>query len=91
MNRDQAAELLPIIQAFAEGKDLQIKVIGGWRTIIGDLDSMTSLEEEEWRIKPEPREWTILISDETGEPIGLTGAETGVMYSHIKVREVIED
>ena len=33
MNRERAKELLPIIQAYAEGKDVQIKLDNGWMTL----------------------------------------------------------
>lgn len=57
MNRQQAKKLLPIIQAFAEGKIIQsIRINGRWI----DLDikaplSITSVIEEpqKYRIKPE--------------------------------------
>ena len=51
MIREQAKELLPIIQAFAEGKTIQYKVKGGWQDI--DNPSFNDLPSE-YRIKPEP-------------------------------------
>ena len=52
MNRNQAEELLPIIKAFAEGKDVETKTGSGWMSIenmsfAGNPDS--------YRIKPEPK------------------------------------
>ena len=62
MNRERAKELLPIIQAFAEGKEIQSKWSSdtGW----GDCDKLITDDGvgyvREYRIKPEPREfWTI--------------------------------
>ena len=52
MIREQAKELLPIIQAFAEGKTIQYKVKGGWQDI--DNPSFNDLPSE-YRIKPEPK------------------------------------
>ena len=51
MNRSEAKELLPIIQAFAEGKGVETKTGSGWISIenmsfAGNPDS--------YRIKPEP-------------------------------------
>lgn len=52
MTREQAKELLPIIQAFAEGKGIETKTGSGWISIenmsfAGNPDS--------YRIKPEPK------------------------------------
>ena len=56
MNRERAKELLPIIQAFAEGKDIQWRNTnagtGGWLECKGIIDSGVY----EYRIKPEPFE-----------------------------------
>ena len=51
MNREEAKELLPIIQAFAEGREVQLKYSSGW-------DSKESVaftgKPEKYRIKPAP-------------------------------------
>ena len=52
MNRNQAKELLPVIKAFSEGKDIETKTGSGWISIenmsfAGNPDS--------YRIKLEPR------------------------------------
>lgn len=59
MNRSQAKELLPIIQAFAEGKIIQSRRINGMWI---DLEMKTALniislidEPQKYRIKPEPK------------------------------------
>ena len=56
MTREQAKELLPIIQAFAEGKDIQIRNItdDGWDDINDDRMSFCA-KAEAYRIKPEPK------------------------------------
>ena len=61
MIREQAKELLPIIQAFAEGKTIQYKVKGGWQDI--DNPSFNDLPSE-YRIKPEPKYRPFKSSDE---------------------------
>lgn len=55
MTREEAKELLPIIQAFAEGKDIQIRNItdDGWDDINNDRMSFCA-KAEAYRIKPEP-------------------------------------
>lgn len=59
MNREQAKELLPIIQAFAEGKIIQsIRINGRWidLDINTPLSNTTLIEEpQRYRIKPEPK------------------------------------
>ncbi len=56
MNRKEAAELLPIIKAFSEGKEIQkfIKnyTVGSDRWI--DVSSIDTSDKREYRIKPEP-------------------------------------
>lgn len=59
MDREQAKELLPIIQAFAEGKIIQsIRINGRWidLDINTPLSNTTLIEEpQRYRIKPEPK------------------------------------
>ena len=56
MNRKEAAELLPIIKAFAKGKDIEYRTKGfneNWKKVtqIPEL----SFKSFEYRIKPEPK------------------------------------
>lgn len=57
MNRQQAKELLPIIQAFAEGKTIEIRSNskynpGEW---IETATPTFDIKSHEYRIKPEPK------------------------------------
>ena len=53
MTREKAKELLPIIQAFAEGKSIQrINSLGEWSDVTGDV--LFYCNPEDYRIKPEP-------------------------------------
>lgn len=68
MDREQAKELLPIIQAFAEGKTIQSKRING--TWI-DLEMKTALniislidQPQNYRIKSEPKYHSFLNAEE---------------------------
>lgn len=56
MTREEAKELLPIIQAFAEGKDIQMRNItdDGWDDIDDDRMSFCA-KAVAYRIKPEPK------------------------------------
>ena len=53
MNRERVKELLPIIQAYAEGKKLQYKVVGydDWHDV-DDEDGINEGTRYEYRIKP---------------------------------------
>lgn len=68
MTRDEAKKLLPVIQAFADGKDVQFygRVYG--QTALGplwhDTDDPSFDECTQWRIKPEPLEcWVVVDKD----------------------------
>ena len=56
MNRKEAAELMPIIQAFAEGKDIEYRTKGfneDWKKVT-QIPAL-SFESFEYRIKPNPK------------------------------------
>lgn len=54
MTREEAKQLLPVMQAFAEGKTIQFKYLDKWHDIITE----TAFEYHpltKYRIKPEPK------------------------------------
>lgn len=56
MNRKEAAELSPIIQAFAEGRDIEYRTKGfneNWKKVT-QIPAL-SFKSFEYRIKPEPK------------------------------------
>ena len=56
MNRKQAKELLPIIQAFAEGKIIQVKGIDNrWYDYSGNSKLKFDSDPKKYRIKPESK------------------------------------
>ena len=55
MTREQAKELLPIIQAFAEGKTIQIKKEGDWFEVGENTEVYFSESPSDYRIKPKPK------------------------------------
>ena len=56
MTREQAKELLPIIQAFTDGKTIQIRKHGEERYYDSTNDNLNFvLDHYEYRIKPEPK------------------------------------
>ena len=85
MNRERAKELLPIIQAFADGEEIEWK--GGvgicWRKSSGEFADNT-----EYRIKPkEPREFW--IHPRSAKSCIKNDPGTGAGY--FKVREVLDE
>lgn len=56
MDRNQAKELLPIIQAYAEGKTIQSRYIKGDTSLWYDNENPSFDDDDlEYRIKPEPK------------------------------------
>ena len=54
ITREDAKELLPILQAFAEGKAIQFRCkTGEWLNIIDEF--YFTLSPDDYRIKPEPK------------------------------------
>lgn len=61
MNKDTATGLLPFVKALGEGKTIQILRAGyGWTDFTDEIGFI--LPVENYRIKPEVREWWILES-----------------------------
>ena len=54
MTREQAKQLLPIIQAYAEGKTIEFLTDGTWVAMI-DTTPKFDCEPSKYRIKPEPK------------------------------------
>ena len=92
MNRETAKEILPIIEAFAEGKTIQERTATCWK------DSKYPRFDRPpdcYRIKPEPLEFDFWISDQkddAGRPYGVTTANMTECqnWRKIRVREIIE-
>ena len=55
MNRKEAKELMPIIQAFAEGKAIESRCIKGDKSLWYDDEDPSFDNDFEYRIKPEPK------------------------------------
>ena len=65
MNREHAKELLPIIQAFAEGKTIQIRKHGEECYYDSTNSNLNfALEHYDYRIKPEPKYRPFANADE---------------------------
>lgn len=97
MNKWKA--LLPVVTAFAEGKVIQERYDGGgWRDIPPWSTLAFSLDAENYRVKPEPREFYINIYDDGCKYLHATSTAAAQAFSSrscyagttIKVREVAE-
>lgn len=60
MNKDNAKDFLPLVQALADGKEIQIKgADGNWK----DCNPTFSVPADNYRIKPEPREIYVIFNE----------------------------
>ena len=55
MTREEAKQLLPIIQAFAEGKAIESRCIKGYKSLWYDDEDPSFDNDFEYRLKPEPK------------------------------------
>lgn len=93
MDRQQVKELLPIIQAYAEGKQIEIKTKEGksWSTLEEDDIQYLDFKKCDFRIKSEPKYrpfndaeecWTEMLKH---QPVGYIKDENDV-YNIVKIR-----
>ena len=96
MTREEAKKLLPIIQAFAEGKTIQ------WRDLVKDTwvdESVPNWNPSaEYRIKPEPREVWVAVTESGGighsfrtERSAKDWIGNASQWQAIKFREVMDE
>ncbi len=87
MNRERAAELLPIIKAFAEGEDIQfIREGEKWTDINLDKNAPTFQDYFEYRVKPKPLELWVSIWPERSYTVSetLSGAPADIKTIHMR-------
>lgn len=84
MDRNQAKDLLPIIQAFADGKDVETKTGSGWMSI----ENMSFAgKPDSYRIKPEQKFRSFANAEEClqemlkHQPFGWIKAKEGVYFN----------
>lgn len=54
MNKHNAKDYLPLVQALVDGKTLQVSTVNGWEDIKSEVSFCYA--PDKYRIKPEPRE-----------------------------------
>src|ERR1700744_5531394 len=103
LSKDKAREYAAILQAFAEGKEIQYRwrsygesEFRGWTSWDGQIlidDEASNGYKREYRIAPEPRKarewWIVLPSDDETRHLTSTAwlDKPHSMYKSIKVRE----
>ena len=88
MNKENAHLFLPLVQALAEGKTIQN--ISTNRAEWVDMDNLKfDGNPEDYRVKPEPREWRIrcMLDGSAQFDIGGLAAPRG---ETIRVREILD-
>lgn len=89
MDRNQAKALLPIIQAYAEGKAIESRCIKGDKSLWYDDEDPSFDDDFEYRIKPEPKYRPFKDSEECWnemqkhQPFGWTKLIGAIEYSFI--------
>lgn len=93
MNASNAKDYLPLVQALADGKVIQLNYSGDWKDI-SEMDPI--FPANFYRIKPEPREIWVNHYEDGRYSIHLTikdaddAAPDLVEYKQVRYREVIE-
>lgn len=91
MTREHAKQLLPIIQAFAEGEEIEyLNTEGKWTT--ADYPGFSS-DPERYRIKPKPREFKLHIKRNINLTYITVEQLPGAFYRDdkvIHVREILD-
>lgn len=93
MNKDNAKDFLPLVQALADGKTIQFKSTrhNYWM----DASTPTFVEPASWyRIKPEPIELELWYNDANGDTCAVSPKDkeqdwVNVGYRKIKMREIL--
>ena len=92
MNKENAKEFLPLVQALADGKTIQMRdVVSEKVTLWDDLDPSDiyfRAPPEEYRIKPEPRTWKIYVNKYTHQICHQNWNDPD--WERINVQEVLE-
>ena len=93
MTREEAKEMLPIIQAWAEGKTIQVKEKGRWVELcIDDFNRSPDM----YRIKPEPKYRPFKSQEEcwqemlNHQPFGWIKSDEDGHYAMVTTVDVVE-
>jgi len=88
MTKDNAAQFLPLVQALAEGKTIQFNSGTSDNPQWGDVEDLYfDGNPDDYRVKPEPREWEIRFNQD-GSAWVVSG-HTTTAGETIRVREIL--
>lgn len=87
MNRNRARELLPIIQAFADGEEIEFQLSDrSWCS----ATTPTFNADHEFRIKLKPREfWIADVNDEFRKVLRMGQKDLSAGHQYIHVKEIL--
>jgi len=90
MKAQNAKEFLPLVQALADGLTIEFNDGGDWVNVV-NLNT-DSYDPDEYRIKPEPRRWTMVRCLNNGFIYEDTGTDRfdSDVWERITVVEVLE-
>lgn len=88
MNKENAHQFLPFVEALAAGKTIQIRHTEDdvWTDA---FNPSFSFEPERYRVKPEPREWTLHVYGD-GSAVFDIGGLAAPRGETIRVREILD-
>ena len=90
MNQETAKQFLPLVQALADGKQIQMKHSSKDEWLDVDRPSFIG-NVTSWRVKPEPREWVLHKCSINGITTARGVVGCGANYSeYIRVREILD-
>jgi hypothetical protein len=79
VTRSQASVLWPVIKAWGEGESVQVRCLGNdWTDI--PSDPTFSPDVGEWRVKPKPREFWVVVNPFTNEIIQTHNSDPQVCH-----------
>ena len=87
MNKQTVKKQIEVMQAYVDGKEIQVFLAGEWRNC-HDRMRFFDFDGRDFRVKPEPREWYLCLE----HPVHglISTAEKPDTFHTIKVREVLE-
>ena len=86
MTKENAHEYLPLVQALADGKTVQVQGSdGNWYNT-----KLINTPPSRYRIKPEPRRWAMVLCLNNGFICQDTGGYNSEAWERITVQEVLK-
>ena len=88
MNKDNAAQFLPLVQALAEGKTIQVNQGTADNPQWEDFaNPFFNGNPDDYRVKPEPREWDVWVAGKSVVEMDMSNYPE---WRKTRVREIID-